>query len=99
VAPGRWWYDGCVEPLSKPATAIEHDDAIAEALRAFVGALGPAAAAVRVAYRAGVVTLSGAVASETQRQAVEDLLSAHDGVERVVSELRVSAPGVIASGF
>jgi osmotically-inducible protein OsmY len=80
-----------VEPTSRPAPAIEHDDAIAEALQAFVCALGPAAAAVRLEYIAGVVTLSGDVASATQRQAVEDLLSAHDGVERVVSELRIVA--------
>ena len=88
-----------VESRSRPTTAIEQDDAVAEALRAFVCALGPAAIDVRVEYRGGVVTLSGAVTSATQQQAIEDLLSAHDSVERVVSELRVSAPGVIASGF
>jgi osmotically-inducible protein OsmY len=90
---------GVVESRSRPTTAIEQDDAVAEALRAFVCALGPAAIDVRVEYRGGVVTLSGAVTSATQQQAIEDLLSAHDSVERVVSELRVSAPGVIASGF
>ena len=60
---------------------------------------GPAAVDVRVEYHAGVVTIAGQVASATQRQAIEDLLLAHDGVESVVSELRVVAPGVIASGF
>jgi hypothetical protein len=30
---------------------------------------------------------------------IEDLLLAHDGVDSVASELRVVAPGVIASGF
>ena len=48
---------------------------------------------------AGVVTLTGAVASATQRQAIEDLVRAHDGVTDVVSELRVAVPGVVASGF
>ncbi len=63
-------------------------------------ALGPAAADVRLEYRAGVVTLTGAVASATQRQAVEDLLAAHDFVTTVIGELRVAASsGVIASGF
>ena len=69
---------------------------MAEALRTFVCALGPGAADVRAEYLAGVVTLSGDVASTTQQQAIEDLLAAHDGVERVVSTLRVVAPGVRA---
>lgn len=80
-------------------TVIADDDDVAEALRTFVCALGPAAADVRVEYRAGVVTVAGHVASETQRQTIEDLLLAHDGVESVVSKLCVVAPGVIASGF
>jgi osmotically-inducible protein OsmY len=42
------------------------------------------------------VTVSGAVPSATHQQAIEDLLSAHDGVERVVSELRIAAAGVRA---
>lgn len=87
-----------MEPIYRPTTPVVDDDAIAEALRAFVCALGPAAAEVRVEYAAGAVTLAGAVASATQRQAIEDLLLAHDGVESVVSELRVAARGVTASG-
>ena len=89
-----------MEPTSRPAIATTDDDAITEALRAFVCALGSASVDVRLDYRAGVVTLTGAVASETQREAVEDLVAAHDGVASIVSELRVaSASGVIASGF
>lgn len=65
----------------------------------FVCALGSAAAGVHVAYRAGVVTLLGAVASATQRQAIEDLVAAHDGVDRVVSELAIGAAGCVSSGF
>ncbi len=80
-----------MEPTYRTSTAA--DDAIAEALRAFVYALGPAAVNVRVEYRAGVVTVAGQVASATQKQAIEDLLLAHDGVESVASELRVVADG------
>ena len=88
-----------MEPTSRPAIAAT-DDAAAEALRAFVRALGPAAADVRVEYHTGVVTLAGAVPSATQRQAIEDLVAAHDGVTNVICELRVAASsGVIASGF
>ena len=99
MAHERWWYHDRVEPTSRPAIATTDNDAITEALRAFVCALGPAAADVRLDYRAGVVMLTGAVASETHRQAVEDLVAAHDGVTGIVSELRVAVPGVIASGF
>jgi osmotically-inducible protein OsmY len=88
-----------MDPTLRPTTVIADDDAIAEALRTFVCGLGPAAAEVRVEYRAGVVTVAGQVPSATQRQAIEDLLLTHDGVESVVSELCVAAPGVIASGF
>lgn len=88
-----------VEPAFRPTTLIAADDAIAEALRTFVCALGPAAVDVRVDYRAGVVTVTGQVASDTQRQAIEDLLLAHDGVESVVSELCVVASGVASSSF
>jgi osmotically-inducible protein OsmY len=88
-----------VEPAFRPATVIADDDAIAEALRTFVCALGPGAVDVRVEYCAGVVTVAGQVASATQRQAIKDLLLAHDGVESVVSELSVVAPGVVASGL
>ena len=87
-----------MELTHRPTTAVRDDDAIAEALRVFVCALGPAAAEVRVEYRAGVVTVAGQVASATRRQAIEDLLLAHDGVERIASELRVVADGgVMAS--
>ena len=100
MAQERWWYHDRVEPTSKPAIATADDDATTKALRAFVCALGSAAVDVRLDYRAGVVTLTGAVASKTQRQAVEDLVAAHNGVVSIVSELRVaSASGVIASGF
>ena len=88
-----------VEPTSQQTAATTADDAIADALRAFVCALGPAAAEVRLEFAGGGVTLTGAVASDTQRQAVEDLLAAHDGVTNVICELRVAAPGVVASGF
>jgi osmotically-inducible protein OsmY len=88
-----------VEPTSRPAPAIANDDAVTESLRDFVCALGPAAADVRLEYRAGVVTLTGAVASATQRQAIEDLVAAHDSVARIASDLRVVAPGVVASSF
>lgn len=86
-----------MEPAYRPATAAYDDDAIAEALRVFVCALGPAAAEVRLEFHAGAATVAGVVASATQRQAIEDLLRAHDDVESVVSELRVVADsGVIA---
>ena len=100
MAQERGWYHVRVEPTSRPAIATTDDAAVTEALRAFVCALGSACVDVRLDYREGVVTLMGAVASMINRQAVEDLVAAHDGVERVVSELRVaSASGIIASGF
>jgi osmotically-inducible protein OsmY len=99
VARERWWYHDRVEPTSRPAIATTDDRAITEALRAFVCALGSASVDVRLDYRAGVVTLTGAVASAIHRQAVEDLVAAHDGVTGIVSELRLAVPGVIASGF
>ena len=86
---------GGVEPTSRQTTATTADDAIADALRTFVCALGPAAADVRLEFAAGVATLTGAVASDTQRQAVEDLLAAHDGIDAVVCELRVVAASVV----
>lgn len=88
-----------MEPTSRPAIATTDDDAVTEALRAFVCALGPAAADVRLDCRVGVVTLTGAVASTIHRQAIEDLVGAHDGVERVICDLRVVAIGVPVSGF
>jgi osmotically-inducible protein OsmY len=82
-----------VEPVFRPTPVAVDDDAIAEALRMFVCALGPAAAEVRLEFHAGVATLVGAVSSATQQQTVEDLVAAHEAVERVVSELRVVAGG------
>ncbi len=99
MAHERWWYHEHVEPTSRPAPAIADDSAITEALRAFVCALGPSAADVRLEFADGVVTLTGIVASDTQRQAVEDLLAAHDGVTNVICNLRMAAPGVVASSF
>ena len=86
-----------MERTYRSTNAVNDDDAIAEALRVFVCALGPAAAEVRIEFHAGAVTVAGVVASAVQRQGIEDLLLAHDGVESVVSELRVVADsGVIA---
>jgi osmotically-inducible protein OsmY len=82
-----------MDPTYRPMTSIADDAAVTEALRTFACALGPAAADVRVEFHAGVVTLAGCVASATQRQAIEDLVAAHDGVDRVASELRVAADG------
>lgn len=86
-----------MEPVIRLPNVSSDDDAIAEALRTFVCALGPAAAAVRVEFHAGVVSLIGGIASATQRQAIEDLVAAHDGVERVASELRVVAGGGVTA--
>jgi osmotically-inducible protein OsmY len=88
-----------VEPTLPSGAPLADDRAVAEALRSFVCALGAATADVHVEYDAGVVTLTGAVATATQQQAVEDLVRAHDGVTDVVSELRIAVPGVVASGF
>ena len=86
-----------MERTYRSTNAVNDDDAIAEALRVFVCALGPAAAEVRIEFHAGAVTVAGVVASAVQRQGIEDLLLAHDGVASVVSELRVVADsGVIA---
>ena len=88
-----------MEPtLSSDAPAASDHD-IAEALRSFICALGPATADVRLDYSAGVVRLTGSLPTSTQRQAVEDLVRAHHGVIDVVCELQVATPGVVASGF
>ena len=88
-----------MEPTLPSHAPVTDDRAVAEALRSFVCALGAATTDVRVEYASGVVRLTGAVETATQRQAVEDLVRAHDGITSVICELRVASPGVIASGF
>jgi osmotically-inducible protein OsmY len=65
------------------------ETAIAAALEAFVARVG--AGRVRVAFVAGTASLSGVVGSETQRQALDDLVRAHDGVRSVHNGLVVQA--------
>ena len=96
VAAARWWYHEQVEPTSQQTLVTADDDAIANALRAFVCALGPAAADVRLEFADGVATLTGTVASDTQRRAVEDLIEAHEAVAALASELRVVTPSPVS---
>jgi len=56
------------------------------------GELGPAASAIRVVVRGGVVTLTGMVDGEHERDRAEKLSYVVDGVEHVENHLRVRRP-------
>ena len=68
-----------------------HDARVSRALTAFVSRAAGRAAEIDVEYNDGVATVAGHVASRTHARAIVELVRWHDGVERVVSRLRVSA--------
>ncbi|HZP56270.1 MAG TPA: BON domain-containing protein [Dehalococcoidia bacterium] len=69
------------------------DDEVARCLSEYVArAVGLPPGAIAVTYSKGVAALTGAVASEEQRQAIEDLVRWHDRVTDVDNRLRVAAP-------
>ena len=66
---------------------------VAAALRAYIErSVNLPSGAVGVRYRAGIATISGAVGSDSQAQAIEDLIRWHEGVADVVNRLRVAVP-------
>ena len=65
-----------------------NDYDVADALSAFARRV--AGDAVTVEFAAGAASLSGYVASEQARRALEDLIAAHEGVESVVNNLIVA---------
>jgi osmotically-inducible protein OsmY len=69
-----------------------NDYDVADALSAFARRI--AGDGVAVEFAAGVASLSGGVASEQTRRALEDLIAAHEGVESVVNSLVVVTQGV-----
>ena len=67
---------------------------VAAALRAYIErSANLPAGAVGVRYRAGIATISGSVGSDSQVQAIEDLIRWHEGVVDVVNRLHVALPG------
>jgi osmotically-inducible protein OsmY len=73
-------------------TAHADDRHRAEAIAAFIARTS--AGDVRVSFSEGVASLRGSVPTSTARAALEDLVSAHDGVEAVVNELVVEPAAV-----
>lgn len=68
------------------------DDELRASLQAFVdNAISPAQGDVSVSVDRGVVTLSGRVASGTQRHALRDLVAAADGVHHVLYAIEIGA--------
>ena len=66
------------------------DTEIGRALSAYVQrAMNLPPGVVTVTFCSGIATLSGSVASETQRQAIEELVQWHDHVSDVVNRLRL----------
>ena len=66
------------------------DSDIGDALMAF--ARNVTGDDVSVTFADGVAVLSGRVRSATARQAIEDLVAAHDGVSSVENNMVVTAP-------
>jgi osmotically-inducible protein OsmY len=68
------------------------DDELRTSLQTFVdNAISPAQGWVSVAVEHGVVTLSGRVATGTQRHALRDLVAATEGVQHVLYAVEVDA--------
>jgi osmotically-inducible protein OsmY len=70
-----------------------YDSDMTDALNAFIR--NATTEDVRVDFDAGTASLSGRVSSATARQAVEDLVKAHEGVEFVVNSLVVDEPAAV----
>jgi osmotically-inducible protein OsmY len=67
------------------------DDELRAGLQAFIdNAVAPASGEVWVAVAGGVVTLTGQVATATQRRAIRDLVSASPGVRHVLYAIEVA---------
>ena len=67
------------------------DDELQRDLQAFVDrAVTPSAGDVSVAVDQGVVTLTGHVASSTQRHAIRDLIAASHGVRHVLYAIEIT---------
>jgi hypothetical protein len=75
-------------PVSLKHIGNVNDYDVADALNAFARRV--AGEAVTVDFTAGAATLSGRVASDQARRALEDLIAAHEGVESVVNDLVVA---------
>jgi osmotically-inducible protein OsmY len=67
-----------------------YDSDMVDALNAFIR--NATTEDVRVEFDSGNVSLTGTVSSATARQAIEDLVKAHEGVEFVVNSLVVAEP-------
>lgn len=66
------------------------DTEVAQALSEYVRrAMNLPPGVVDVSWRSGLVTLTGSVATETQRQAIEELVQWHDHVTDVVNRIRI----------
>lgn len=72
------------------------DDELRAGLQAFIdNAVAPASGEVSVAVAGGVVTLTGQVATATQRHAIRDLVSAAPGVRHVLYAIEVAGAGAV----
>jgi len=75
------------------------DRDVAAALAAYVErTVNLAAGSIAVEFDAGVALLVGTVASEGQREAIEELVRWHDGVRDVVNRLRVAPASGVRAG-
>ena len=76
---------------------IVTDDELRQSLQTFVdNALTPAAGEVSVSVEGGVVTLTGRVASATQRHAIRDLVANTQGVNHVLYAIAIGSSSVTA---
>lgn len=75
------------------------DRDVAAALAAYVErAVNLPVGAIAVEFEAGVALLTGMVAAEAQREAIEELVRWHDGVRDVVNRLRVAPASGVRAG-
>lgn len=88
-----WQAPGVMHVHSRIAVPrqAENDSDVAEALSAYISrSLTLPYGRIRVTYRKGVALLDGSVASERQREAIEDLIRWHECVTDVVNRVRVA---------
>ncbi len=93
VEAAAWQAPGVMHVHSRIAVPRrpEDDSDVAEALSAYISrSLTLPYGRIRVTYRDGVASLDGSVASERQREAIEDLIRWHECVTDVVNRVRVA---------
>lgn len=78
-------------PGAAPGTVAANDDAITSAVRMKLASKPDVASSVAVDTRAGVVTLSGSVPTQTQKEEIIQIARDTQGVQKVEDHLTVSS--------